>query len=262
MSDNALNTWLAVQELRPRLPEIIGPEQWPDVAATLDRLDVAWVAAADEGERRRIARRYRDALAAWPPAYERVRAALDGMSAYTDALRRLALRAEDGGEPEVAAALRAEAEQRRLIIERGVGATACSIKLRNIDFRFWKLSALAAAVLATVAAVAEPAGSTRTIAAAVLSAIAGLEALVEEISVDDAGVFLGLVEAGGESRQAALADIMAATNAARATRPGYLKVMDEEAVKQSLGNLYRLRSIAPVNGAVDVWRGFGEYWRG
>ncbi len=259
MSDNAFNTWLAVQELRPQLPEIIGREQWPDVAATLDRLDVDWAAAADDKERRRIARQYRDALAPWPPAYERMRAALDGMSPYADALRRLALRAEEGGELEAAAALRAEAEQQRLILERGVGETAYSIKLRNLDIRFWKLSALAATVLATAAAVAEPTGSALTIAAAVLSAIAGLEALVKEISVDDASVFLGLVEAGGEARQASLSDIMAAANAARAARPGYLKVMDEEAVKQSLGNLYRLHSIAPVGG--DVWRVIEDYGR-
>lgn len=67
------------------------------------------------------------------------------------------------------------------------------------------------------------------------------------------------MEAGGESRQAHVADIMAATNAAHAARPGYLKAMDEEAVKQSLGHLYRLGSIAPAGG--DVWQVMEEYGR-
>lgn len=259
MSDNAINTYRAVEELRPRLPEFVGSEDWPALAAELDRLDEAWAAAGDEAARKRIAMEYRDALAPWPRVYERMRACLDGMSAYTTALRRLAVRAEDAGEIEAAEALRTEAERHRLFIEQGVGEKAYSLRFRKQNFLFWKLPALGAAVLSAVVAVTDPAGGALTMAVAILSAVASLEAMVEEVPVDDASVFLGLVEAAGESRQAALPDIMAATNAARAARPGYLLPMDEAAVKTSLQNLFQLRSIKHVSG--DTWRVNEEYGR-
>jgi hypothetical protein len=262
MSDNAANTYLAVQDLRPQLPVLVGPEKWPSVAAKLDHLDTAWAAAGAENERRRIALQYRDALAPWSAAYERIRAPLDGVSAYSDALRRLALRAELAGNLQAAAALRDEAEnRRRIIIERGVGRGAYSIKLGNIRIRFWKLPALAAAVLATVVAVVDPAANSLTIAAAVLAAIGGLEALVKEIPVDDASVFLGLVEAGGESRQAHLGDIRAAANAARAQTPGYLQPLDEAQVKAAITNLLALGSIARVEGQADLWQAVEDHGR-
>lgn len=266
---DAVMTYRVATEQRAKLAALVGPEDWPAVSAEWEALDAAWAAATGAGHRRVLAADYLDAVALHREAYALLRAEVAMLDAYVAAAWQLATLAAQLGDEQGAAKLWGDAlgsdRSRQLldryILEQGVGKSAYSVKLANVEIRFWRLTSTAASLLAAVTAYLDPDKSALVIATAILAAVGGLEAFVKEIPVDDAAVFLGLVAAGGEARQAALADIVAATNAARTARPDYLRAMDEAAVKDSLGNLYRLGSVAPVEGEMDVWRVVEEHGR-
>lgn len=260
MSETATRTYGAVQAMAAELPQLVGEADWPAVARQLAQLDAAW-ATADAARQIGLAARYRSLLAPYPAARERLRRALDDAALYGDALLGVAAVAEALGDGAGAAALRTaagEASQSRLIFEQGIGREAYSLKLANLDFKFWNLAAAAGGVVSAVGTLNEPVRPFG-LAAAVLLLIAGAgRLLVREIGVDDTSVFLGLLAAAGETKRAGLPAIMAATNDARAGV--YLPALTEEQVKRALLVLHQLRSISPGDCA-DEWRVVEEHGR-
>lgn len=254
MTDDAQLTHRAAVDWRPQLAELVGPADWPAVAAHFAQLDAAWEAAG-EGERMRLAAQYRDALAPYPRAYERLRAVARGASAARDVLRVAAGLADELGDAAGAGRLWQEAEAitgRRIIVEQGVGRPAYSIKLRNLDFDFWELALTMGGVLEAVDTLTDPTARPFALAGAVLMIIGGIGgALKRPIDVDDTSVFLGLAAAADDDRRAALADIVAATNAERAGARVYLTPLTADEVEQALRRLCDLGSVERV---ADVWR--------
>ncbi len=234
MNSDAEITHRAAIELRPTLAELVGPEAWPAVAARLARLDDEWPAATTDGQQARLAAQYRDVLAPWPAAYERLRAAARSGSLERDTLRGVAVLLESLGDTGGAAGLRAAAndagDARQIFLHDDRGY---SFKLANLDFRFWNLAEAIAGVLVAVNTVADPTARPLALAAGVLLVIAGVgKALVREIGVDETSVFLGLATAAGESRRAALPAILAATNADR--ERVHLPALSEQQVQRAL----------------------------
>lgn len=262
MNTDAEITHRAAVEMRPQLAQLVGPDEWPTVADELARLDAAWQNATDDNARLRLAADYRDALASWPEAYEQLQAVTLSTSLLPAALRTAATVAAALGDASGADKLHemANAGDQRLIIESGPGRPAYSIKLSNLEFYFWELSAAAGDALSAVDTLTDPVARPFAQAGAILTLIGRLSrTIVRPIAVDDASVFLGLVEAAGEGRQAHLAQILATTNGRRAGV--YLPFLTEEQVKRSLVVLNALRSIAPVTAAPDVWRVVEEHGR-
>ena len=260
MNSDAEITHRAAMELRPRLAELVGPEQWPAVSARLARLDEEWLAATTDGQRARLAAQYRDALAPWPAAYERLREAARSGSLERDALRGVAVLLESLGDGGGAAGLRAAAndagDARQIFLHDDKGY---SFRLAHLDFRFWNLAEAIAGVLLAVNTLADPTARPLALAAGVLLIIAGVgKALVREIGVDDTSVFLGLATAAGESRQAAFPAIMAATNAER--ERVHLPALSEQQVQRALYVLAEHLGSIEKSGA-DEWRVVEDFGR-
>ncbi len=263
MTTDPTLTYRAVQTLRPELPNLL-ENDWPTIAHQLATLDAQWDIAAGDTERMLLAARYRTLF--W--SYDVVRRRLYELEGSAPLAYWLL-----SGAADMAAAVRAEssakalrqagdfyADNQRLIIESGPGRPAYSIKLSNLEFYFWELSAAAGDALSAVDTLTDPVARPFAQAGAILSLIGRLSrTIVRPIAVDDTSVFLGLVEAAGEARQAHLAQITSATNAQRVLV--YLSLLSEEQVKRSLAVLNGLRSIAPVAGATDVWRVVEEHGR-
>lgn len=266
---DAVMTYRVATEQRDTLAALIGAADRPAVLAEWRALDAAWPTATSEGERRVLAAGYLDAVAPYRAAYDALRLQIALLDSYVAAAWQLATFAAQLGDEAGAAALWADAlgSERsrtllaRLVIEQGTGQYAYSIKLSNVGLKLVGLSAAAASLLASVEAYLDPDKSGLAIATAVLTAVAGLSVFMERIPIDDASVFLGLVEAGGEARQAHLAEIIDATNAARAKAPGYLQPLNEEQVKQAINNLLALHSIVEVKGRPDVWQVIEDHGR-
>jgi hypothetical protein len=261
MSTDAEITHRVAVEMRSQLAQLVGPDDWPTVADELARLDAAWDTAGDNA-RLRLAADYRDALAPWPEAYEQLQAVALSTSLVPAALLTAAIVAAALGDVSGAHDLRerAKAGEQRLIVESGPGRPAYSIKLSNLEFYFWELSSAAGDALSAVDTLTDPAARPFALAGAVLTLIGRLSrVIVQPIAVDDASVFLGLVEAAGEGRQAYLAQIIAATNERRTKV--YLEPLTEAQVKRSLAVLNGLRSIAPVGDVPDFWRVVEEHGR-
>ena len=256
MSLLAERTYQIVQEMAADLPTLVGPEAWPRVEQELAALNAGW-AAADDTRRVGLAARYRTLLAPYPAARTRLAAALDTAEQNDDVLLGVAGLLEQMGKADSAAALR-ETTNQRYITGLKVGRAAQSVKLMdNIEFTFWNVAASIGAVLNTVAQVTAPDVQPTAVAGAVLLLIAALaKPFIRTIEANDASVFLGLVLAAGEGREAALADIMAATNSARTAGGLRLRVLTEAEVAHSLSLLAQLGSVA-ING--DRWRVIEEH---
>ena len=255
MSQLAEQTHLIVQEMVPDLPNLVGVEAWPTLAAELARLDAEW-AAADDARRVGVAARYRTALAPYPAARERLTAALRSVTLHNDVLDATAALLEELGDGDGAAALR-----RRYITGLKVGQEAQSFKLGNAQFTFPSALLAAGTTLSTVAAATDPAARPIAMAGAVVLLIATLaQSLVRKIDADDASVFLGLARAADDTREAALANIVAATNAARNDDPLRLGVLTEEQVHRSLSVLWKMyKSVEPVDSEGKRWRVVEEH---
>lgn len=254
MSETAERTYWAVQALAAELPALVGADDWPALAAHLAALDAEW-AAADATHRVGVAAAYRTALARYPAARAQLAAAQRKLTFVDAALAAAAALALQLGDTAGAARLRQASlvAESRLIALRPVGEPARSVKWANLQFDFGKLTLAAAAILAAVATATDPTTSGLSLAAAVLLILGELyKALEREISVDDASVFWGLVQAGGEAKQADVAAVLAAANAARAAAP--LEPLTEPALRVSLGSLGRLQAIACVDEARGIWR--------
>lgn len=259
MSQLAEQTHLIVQEMALNLPVLVGTEAWPGLAAELARLDAEW-AAADDARRVGVAARYRTALAPYPAARERLAAALRTVTLHNDVLAATAALVEELGDADGATALR-EAAARRYITGLQVGQEAQSFKLGNAQFTFPSALLAAGTTLSTVAAATDSAAQPIAMAGAVVLLIATLaQSLVRKIDADDASVFLGLARAADDTREAALANIVAATNAARNDDPLRLGVLTEEQVHRSLSVLWKMyKSVEPVDSEGKRWRVVEEH---
>ena len=79
----------------------------------------------------------------------------------------------------------------RIIIEQGVGRKAYSLKLSNLDFKFWNLAPVIGSALGVIGAFIDPSKSQIALAVAVLVAIGGVVSLIarpdeDALSSDDA----------------------------------------------------------------------------
>ena len=256
MSVLAERTYRIVQDMAADLPTLVGPDAWPRVGQELAALDAGW-AAADDTRRVGLAARYRTLLAPYPAARARLSSALDMAEQDDDVLLRVAGLLEQMGEADSSAFLR-EATNQRYITGLKVGRAAQSFKLLgNVEFTFWNVAASIGAILNTVAQAVAPDAQPIAVAGAVLLLIAALaKPFIRTIEADDASVFLGLVLAAGERREAALADIVTATNTARTAGGLRLRALTEAEVAHSLSLLAQLGSVA-VNG--DRWRVIEEH---
>jgi hypothetical protein len=262
MTTNPTITYETVRALGPELPALVGPADWPAVAAELDALHAAWAdaaapaaTAAADVARLRLAARYRVVLAPYAAARERLFRAEGGLSLYDDVLGGVAALLAGLGDADGAAraAELRQAGERRILFLKAVGEPAKSVKLDNLEFDFGALSLAAAGILGAVATLADPTTSGLALGAAVLLILHELYQMMErEVSVDDASVYWGLVQAGGASKQAGLPATLAATNAARAA--AHLEGLTEQELRRALLALERMKSIEQVEGVVDVWR--------
>jgi hypothetical protein len=252
----------AVAALEPELPTLVGPGEWPALAAELAALGDAWAAAEDDVARMHIAARYRATLAPHDAARERLYRAERAASLSHAALLGAAALTAELGDADGAARLRTEVEaaEPRLIFESGVGRPAYSLKLANLEVRFWELALAAGGILSAVERLTDPTARPIALAGAALLIIGALgKTMAREIAVDDASVFLGLAAAAGANRVASLAAVRASANERR--RVVYLPELSEQEVKRSLIVLHQLRAVAPVEGRVDVWRVVEDHGR-
>ncbi len=258
MSQIAERTHQIIHDMLADLPALVGPDQWPTLAAELARLDVEW-AAANATRRMGLGAQYRTLLAPHPAARVRLATALRDATLHDDGLLATATLVEQLGDVAGAAALR-EAAGRRYITGLKVGQAAHSLKLGNVAFNVPNVAMAAGSILTTIAALVAPDAQAIAGAGAVLLLIAGLsQSFVREINADDASVFLGLARATGSDRTAALADIVAATNAARNDGPLRLGVLTEHKVHEALSRLSVMKSVAPVGDKGDRWRAIEEH---
>jgi hypothetical protein len=252
----------AVMALWPQLEEIVGAAAWPTVASQLEQLTAKWTNAQTKADRMLLAAKYRDVLAPYPRAYYRLLAARGDEWLAPLLLADAAEVAERLGDVDGAEKLRrklADPDWQRLIFEKGIGQAATSVKLSNIDFNFWNLAAALGGVLSAIETLTDDGVRPIGIAGAVLTLISSFgHMLARKIEVDDASVFLGLVDVAGESREASLAAIIEQTNVRRTNVN--LAAMTEEAVNRSLTVLHQLRSVEPT-GQPDVWRVVEYYGR-
>jgi hypothetical protein len=261
MTTNPTITYETVRAMEPELPALVGAADWPAVAAELDALHAAWAdaaapaATAADVARLRLAARYRVVLAPYAAARQRLFRAEGGLSLYDDVLGGVAALLAGLGDADGAAraAELRQAGERRILFLKAVGEPAKSVKLDNLEFDFGALSLAAAGILGAVATLADPTTSGLALGAAVLLILHELYQMMErEVSVDDASVYWGLVQAGGASKQAGLPATLAATNAARAA--AHLEGLTEQELRRALLALERMKSIEQVEGVVDVWR--------
>lgn len=262
MTTNPTITYETVRALGPELPALVGAADWPAVAAELAALHAAWAdaaapaaTAAADVARLRLAARYRVVLAPYAAARQRLYRAEGGLSLYDDVLGGVAALLAGLGDADGAAraAELRQAGERRILFLKAVGEPAKSVKLDNLEFDFGALSLAAAGILGAVATLADPTTSGLALGAAVLLILHELYQMMErEVSVDDASVYWGLVQAGGASKQAGLPATLAATNAARAA--AHLEGLTEQELRRALLALERMKSIEQVEGVVDVWR--------
>lgn len=261
MTTDPTITYETVRALGPELPALVGVADWPAVAAKLEALHAAWAAArnapaATDVARMRVAARYRAVLSPYAAARERLFRAEGGLTLYDDVLTGVsALLAGLGDAPGAAhVAEMRHAGERRILLLKEVGQPAKSVKWQNLEFDFGALSLAAAGILGALATLGDPTTSGLAGAAAVLIILHELYQMMErEVPADEAGVYWGLVQAGGDAKQADLSAILAATNAARAAV--HLEPLSETELRRALLVLEKpLRSIERVEGAVDVWR--------
>jgi hypothetical protein len=258
MTTNPTITYETVRAMEPELPALVGPADWPAVAAELDALHAAWAdaaAPAADVARLRLAARYRVVLAPYAAARERLYRAEGGLSLYDDVLGGVAALLAGLGDADGAARatdLR-QAGERRILFLKAVGEPAKSVKLGNLEFDFGALSLAAAGILGAVATLTDPTTTGLALGAAVLLILHELyQTLEREVSADDASVFHGLIRAGGAARQADLSAILTATNKAR--DDARLEPLTQKEVYSALGSLERLKAIALVDETSDVWR--------
>lgn len=258
MSQIAERTHQIIHDMLADLPGLVGPDQWPTLAAELARLDTEW-AATDATRRMGLGAQYRTLLAPYPAARVRLATALRDATLHDDGLLATAMLVEQLGDTAGAAVLR-EAAGQRYITGLKVGQAAHSLKLGNVAFNVPNVATAAGSILTTIAAFVAPDAQAIAGAGAVLLLIAGLsQSFVREIDADDASVFLGLARAAGPDRTATLANIIAATNAARNDGRLRLGMLSEDKVHEALSRLSVMKSVAPVGDKGDRWRAIEEH---
>jgi len=258
MSQSMQQTRDIMHKLAADLPVLVGPAVWPGLEAELAELDAAWNRADDAG-RAVLNARYVTALAnAHPAMRPRLAAALGAISVYESMLTKTAALLEKMGDPHAAEQLRqlSHAGDARYMKLKPVGEPTTSVKLRNIEFDFGSLSLAAAGILSAIATLSDPTTSGLAAGAAVLLILNELyKMMTREVSIDDASVYWGLIEAGDESKTAHLEPILIKTNAARTAN--HLEPLTETELRRALLALERLRAVAAV--APGIWRVVEEH---
>lgn len=266
MSETAERTYATVQSMVTELPRLVGSD-WPRVAQRLAELNAGW-AAADETRRIGLAAAYRTTLAPYPGARERLAETLGALSLYQSVLTDVAALAEQLDDAAGAASLREatkatspdDVAERRYIGSLKAGRTAQSFKLGNVEFTFWNVAAAIGSLLTTIATVTAAGATPIAIAGAVALLIATLaKPFVRKIDADMASVFLGLARAAGPDREAALADIVVATNTARREGGLHLRSLTEKQVLDSLSLLSAIESVASADSEGKRWRVIEEH---
>jgi hypothetical protein len=261
---------LILQELEPELPDLVGQPAWAAIAPTWTEKLQQLQASGDEIEQMRLAAELRTLLAAHAPARERLRTATGGISQYQQLLASLAdLAGQLNGDPaeieqlREAAALHSHIAETRMIILKGVGQKAKSIKWQNLEFDFGEASdkaSIAAGVLTSLSAITTPDKGYLLMAAGVLMIISNLiKAMTKEISADDTSVFWGVIQAQRHNvpRQVTTAQVIARTNQAR--HEVHLPPLSEQQVRHALHNLMTLGSVEKSGDEQTVWRVIEKY---
>lgn len=262
---------IVLQQLEPALPGLVGQPAWSAIASTWTEKLQQLQASNDEIEQMRLAAELRTLLAPYTPARERLRAATGGISLYQQVLTRLAeLAIQLNSDPEQveqlreAAALHSHLAQTRLIVLKGVGQKAQSIKWQNLEFDFGdatEMAETAAGMLAAFSDIISPDSNHLLLAAGVLVIINGiLKASTEEISAQDASVFWGVVQARwhNTTRHVDTAQVMKHTNLERA-KVNLTPPLSEQQVRHSLHNLVRLGSVEQTDEEKEIWRVIEKY---
>ncbi|MBX7252960.1 MAG: hypothetical protein K1X50_13340 [Candidatus Promineofilum sp.] len=266
MSETSERTYAAVQSMAAELPGLVGKD-WPQVARQLAELDVDWV-AADETRRIGLAAAYRTTLAPYPEARKHLAATMGALSLYGGVLLDVAALVEQLGDDDGAVLLRESARatsphntaERRYMGNLKTGRTAQSFKWHNVEFTFWSIAAAIGSLLTTIATVTATGATPIAIAGAVALLIAALaKPFVIKIDADIASVFLGLARAAGLDHEAALVDIVAATNTARREGGLHFRLLTEEQVLDSLSSLSAIGSVASVDSEGKRWRIIEEH---
>jgi hypothetical protein len=261
---------LILQELEPELPELVGEPAWSDMAPAWREKLRQLQSSADKIERMRLAAELRTMLAAYTPARERLRAASGGVSQYQQALTALAnLAAQLNSDPaEVeqlrqAAALHSHMAETRMIILKGVGEKAKSIKWQNFEFDFGEAAekaAIAASILTSLSNITTADKGYLVMAAGALMIIGGvIKAVTQEISAEDASVFWGVIQAQRNNvpTKVDTAQVVEHTNRQRANV--HLPPLNEQQVRRALHNLVQLGSVEQVDEQREIWRAIERY---
>jgi hypothetical protein len=196
---------------------------------------------------------------------ERLRAASGGVSQYQQALTALAnLAAQLNSDPaEVeqlreAAALHSHMPETRMIILQRVGEKAKSIKWQNFEFDFGEASdkaTIAAGILTSLSTIATPDKGYLLMAAGALVIIGGvIKAVTQEISVEDASVFWGVIQAQRHNvpTRVDTAQVVDYTN--QEWDKVHLPALTEQQVRRALHNLVQLGSVEQVEEQREIWR--------
>lgn len=266
------NEWLALVRVQPELPDLVGPEAWPEMAPEV-RSILSYLAPSDDETARMVAAvDLAQELSPHPAARRRYNEELHLQAALQTMIGSdLALAADRLGLDERArfratasalvlvrgelAAPIVDEEQPRLV-KLGVGGVDGGkvMRLRNLTVNFGKLGELIAGALLTGADMVGTPHPLIVVAGLFLIIRSLRDGITAMLDTDEASVFWGFIQVCGRDQSAGADEIVASTNRERARYE--LGALAKGEVDAALRELERL-GVLERQG--DAWVLVSEY---
>jgi hypothetical protein len=263
---NSKNILAALNNIEGELPSLVGPDAWAKISDAFSKKLDQLRCSNEELEQQQLSAHLIGLLVPYHDARERLKMAILAEAKqedlYSSIMADLASLAGQMGLQGVRAKLDAEvlqssSEQIRVVFMKKDFDNVKSIKLKNLNFDFGEMSALAGGILTTSSKIL---GDTHPIlvAAGVLLIVRSLyKAVTVKIEEREASVFWGFIQACDKEKTASEAAIIKYTNKER-ERAG-LEQLTTNQVKNALHKLASLRSITAVGDKPATWRIIEKY---
>jgi len=267
------NEWLALVRVQPELPDLVGPEAWPEMAPEVSSI-LSYLAPSDDETARMVAavdlhqelsphpaarRRYNEELHLQAALQTMIGGDLAQAAARLGLDERARFRATAGALVLVQGALAApivDEEQPRLV-KLGVGGVDGGkvVRLRNLTVNFGKLGELMAGALLTGAEMVGTPHPLIVVAGLFLIVRSLRDGITAPLDTDEASVFWGFIQVCGRDRSAGTDEIVASTNRERARYElGALAPGEVDAALRELERLVVLRRRGDAWVLVDEYK--------
>lgn len=266
------NEWLALVRVQPELPDLVGPEAWPEMAPEVDSI-LSYLAPSDDETVRMVAAvDLHQELSPHPAARRRYNEELHLQAALQTMIDGDLARAADGMGLDERARFRATAgalvlvrgelaapivdEEQPRLVKLGVGGVDGGkvVRLRNLTVNFGKLGELMAGALLTGADMVSTPHPLIVVAGLFLIVRSLRDGITAPLDTDEASVFWGFIQVCGRDQRAGTDEIVASTNRERARyEQGGLAPGKIDAALRELGRLGVLKRRG------DVWVLVSEY---